>query len=95
MKDPHDVVISPVISEKSYDGIDRSQYIFMVDPRSNKSEIKDAVEEIFEVKVVKVNTMNTKGKPKRRGLVVGRTSTGKKAVVTLAEGYRIEVFESR
>lgn len=95
MKDPHDVVLSPVISEKSYEGIDRGQYVFMVDPRSNKSEIKDAVEEIFEVKVVNVNTMTTKGKPKRRGLVVGRTSTGKKAVVTLAEGYRIEVFESR
>lgn len=95
MKDPHDVVRYPIISEKSYDGIDGGKYTFMVDPRSNKSEIKDAVEDIFEVKVISVNTMRTKGKPKRRGMTVGRTSTGKKAVVTLAEGYEIEVFESR
>lgn len=95
MKDPHDVVLYPIISEKSYDGIDGGKYTFMVDPRSNKSEIKDAVEDIFEVRVTSVNTMRTKGKPKRRGLTVGRTATGKKAVVTLAEGYDIEVFESR
>lgn len=95
MKDPHDVVYYPIISEKSYDGIDIGKYTFMVDPRANKSEIKDAVEDIFEVKVQSVNTMRTKGKPRRRGMTVGRTSTGKKAVVTLVEGYEIEVFESR
>lgn len=95
MKDPHDVILYPIISEKSYSAIDNRQYTFMVDPRSNKSEIKDAVEDVFDVKVTSVNTLRTKGKPRRRGLTVGRTSTGKKAIVTLAEGDRIEFFESR
>jgi large subunit ribosomal protein L23 len=95
MKDPHDVILRPIISEKSYTAIDMRQYTFMVDPRSNKSEIKDAVEHVFDVKVTSVNTMRTKGKPRRRGLTIGRTSTGKKAIVTLAEGQRIEFFESR
>lgn len=93
MRDPHDVVLYPVISEKTYDASDQGKYTFMVDPRCNKSEIKDAVQEIFEVKVVKVNTMRTKGKPRRRGMTVGRTATGKKAVVTLAPGDTIEFFE--
>lgn len=95
MKDPHDVVLYPIISEKSYAAIDDGRYTFMVDPRCNKSEIKDAVERIFDVKVTSVNTMRTKGKPRRRGMVVGRTSRGKKAVVKLAEGQNIEFFESR
>jgi len=95
MKDPHDVVLYPIISEKSYSAIDIRQYTFMVDPRCNKSEIKDAVEEIFDVKVRRVNTLRTKGKPRRRGMTKGRTSTGKKAIVTLAEGQSIEFFESR
>lgn len=95
MKDPHDVVLYPVISEKSYSAIDTGQYTFMVDPRCNKSEIKDAVEACFDVSVVRVNTMRTKGKPRRRGLTTGRTARGKKAVVTLAEGQHIEFFESR
>lgn len=95
MKDPHDVILFPVISEKSYTAIDQRKYTFLVDPRSNKSEIKDAVEHVFDVKVASVNTLRTKGKPRRRGLVVGRTSRGKKAVVTLAEGQNIEFFESR
>lgn len=95
MKDPHDVVLYPIISEKSYAAIDDRQYTFMVDPRCNKSEIKDAVESVFDVRVTSVNTMRTKGKPRRRGMTVGRTGQGKKAVVTLAEGDRIEFFESR
>ena len=95
MKDPHDVILYPIISEKSYAAIDDRQYTFMVDTRCNKSEIKDAVERVFDVKVTSVNTMRTKGKPRRRGATVGRTATGKKAVVTLAEGSRIEFFESR
>lgn len=94
MRDPHDVILHPIISEKSYDGIDMNKYTFMVHPRANKSEIKDAVQEVFDVKVVKVNTMRTKGKPRRRGLTEGRTPTGKKAVVTLAEGQSIEFFET-
>lgn len=95
MKDPHDVVLYPIISEKSYAAIDMRRYTFMVDPRCNKSEIKDAVEDIFDVKVMSVNTLRTKGKPRRRGMTKGRTSTGKKAIVTLAEGQKIEFFESR
>jgi large subunit ribosomal protein L23 len=95
MKDLHDVILSPVISEKSYTAIDQGKYTFMVDPRSNKSEIKDAVEHVFDVKVASVNTMRTKGKPRRRGVVVGHTARGKKAVVTLTEGQTIEFFESR
>lgn len=95
MKDSHDVILYPIISEKSYTAIDQGRYTFMVDPRSNKSEIKDAVESIFDVRVNSVNTMSTKGKPRRRGLIVGRTSRGKKAIVKLAEGDRIEFFESR
>lgn len=95
MKDPHDVILYPVISEKSYSEIDRHKYTFMVDRRSNKSEIKDAVEEVFDVKVTSVNTMNTRGKPRRRGLTRGHTSGGKKAIITLAEGDSIEFFESR
>jgi large subunit ribosomal protein L23 len=95
MKDPHDVIIKPVISEKSYTAIDNRQYTFMVDPRCNKSEIKDAVENVFDVRVTRVNTLRTKGKPRSRGLTKGRTATGKKAVVTLAEGDKIEFFESR
>lgn len=78
MKNPHDVILYPVISEKSYTAIDLGQYTFMVDPRSNKSEIKDAVEHAFDVKVTSVNTMRTKGKPRRRGLVVGHTSRARK-----------------
>ena len=95
MKDPHDVIFYPIISEKSYGAIDMGQYTFMVDPRCNKSEIKDAVESVFDVKVTSVNTLRTKGKPRRRGAMVGRTARGKKAIVTLAEGDRIEFFESR
>jgi large subunit ribosomal protein L23 len=95
MKDPHDVVLYPIISEKSYAAIDDGWYTFMVDPRCNKSEIKDAVEQIFDVNVTSVNTMRTKGKPRRRGMTVGRTPRGKKAVVKLAEGQSIEFFESR
>lgn len=92
---PHDVILYPIISEKSYTAIDQGKYTFMVDPRANKSEIKDAVEEIFDVTVTGVNTMRTKGKPRRRGLTIGRTSRGKKAIVTLAAGDNIEFFESR
>lgn len=95
IKDPHDVILYPIISEKSYAAIDIGQYTFMVDMRCNKNEIKDAVERVFDVKVKSVNTLRTKGKPKRRGLIRGHTARGKKAIVTLAEGDKIEFFESR
>ena len=92
--DPHQIIIRPVISEKSYNLIEsEGQYTFQVDRRANKNQIKRAVEEAFDVEVRKVNTAHVKSKPKRQGLTRGRTSTWKKAVVKLAEGDRIELFE--
>ncbi|MBX6763955.1 MAG: 50S ribosomal protein L23 [Rubrobacteraceae bacterium] len=94
MMDPHQIIIRPVISEKSYNLIEnQNQYTFEVDRRANKNQIKKAVEEAFDVSVEKVNTVNVKSKPKRQGFTRGRTSTWKKAVVKLAEGDRIELFE--
>ncbi len=92
--DPHQIIIRPVISEKSYNLIEsEAQYTFQVDQRANKNQIKRAIESAFDVRVDKVNTANVKSKPKRQGLTRGRTSTWKKAVVKLAEGERIELFE--
>jgi large subunit ribosomal protein L23 len=92
--DPHQIIIKPVISEKSYNLIEtESQYTFQVDKRASKNQIKRAIEEAFEVKVHKVNTVNVKSKPKRQGFYRGRTATWKKAVIRLAEGERIELFE--
>jgi large subunit ribosomal protein L23 len=93
MKDVHDIILAPVVSEKSYELIeDLNAYTFEVDPRSNRSEIRDAIEAIFEVKVLKVNTMNRKGKRKRQGYKVGKRKDIKRAVVTLAEGDSIDLF---
>jgi large subunit ribosomal protein L23 len=92
--DPHQVIVRPVISEKSYNLIEtEGQYTFQVDRRANKNQIKRAIESSFDVRVDKVNTVNVKSKPKRQGLTRGRTATWKKAVVKLAEGDRIELFE--
>ena len=94
MKDPRDVVHRPVVSEKSYDLIqDNNTYTFVVDPRSNKTEIKQAVQRIFDVRVVSVNTINRKGKQKRTGWVVGRRASSKRALVKLAIGDTIDIFE--
>ena len=88
-----DVLIQPVISEKSYDRIaDSNSYTFFVHTSSTKPEIKRAVEEIFEVDVLSVNTMYKKGKKKRFGYVLGQQSTRKVAIVTLGEGQTIEAF---
>lgn len=93
MKNPRDVILEPVVSEKSYDLIERhNTYTFLVDRRTNKSEVKDAVEEIFAVRVVRVNTMNRKGKRKRQGWTFGRRQDTKRALVTLAEGNHIDLF---
>ena len=92
--DQHQVIVRPVISEKSYNLIEtEGQYTFQVDRRANKNQIKRAIESAFDVTVDKVNTVNVKSKPKRQGLTRGRTATWKKAVVKLAEGERIELFE--
>lgn len=95
MKNPRDVVIKPVISEKSYKLIEENKYVFMVDKRASKEEIKDAVKTIFDVRVLSVNTISRKGKPKRQGWTAGRSPSYKKAVVTLAEGDKIEFFETK
>ena len=94
MKSPRDVIIRPVVSEKSYAGIERNAYTFLVDPRSNKTEIKEAVQRIWGVRVTSVNTMNRQGKTKRRGYTKGKRADQKRAVVTLAQGDAIEIFES-
>ena len=94
MKDPRDIIIEPVVSEKAYDGIDMlNAYTFLVDKRANKTEIRLAVEEIFDVKVRKVNTINRKGKKRRYGYKVGKRPDSKRAVVTLADGDSIDIFE--
>lgn len=88
-----DVIIRPRITEKGTAMGERSKYVFQVRPDANKLEIKAAVEQAFSVDVVAVNTMNVRGKPRRWGRNLGRTSSWKKAVVTLQEGQTIEVFE--
>ena len=93
-KDPRDVIIRPVITEHSYDAMENNVYTFEVAKDANKVEIRQAVEAIFKVKVVKVNTLNVKSKPKRVRYQEGRTRTWKKAMVTLAEGETIEIFAS-
>jgi large subunit ribosomal protein L23 len=94
MRDPHTIILGPVISEKSYQLIEHNKYTFKVDPRAKKPAIAKAVEEIFTVNVVGVNVIKTRSKPKRRGMVRGRTTSGKKAIVELSEGQKIEFFET-
>ena len=94
MKDPRDVILRPVISEKTYGLLDENKDTFVVDPRSNKTEIKQAIERIFEVKVLDVNPMNRTGKRKRRGLIVGKRSDTKRAIVSVAAGDEIELFDA-
>ena len=94
MKNPRDIIFEPVVSEKSYDLVaDNNSYTFVVDRRANKTEIKLAIQDIFDVKVMSVNTMNRKGKFKRTGYTIGKRKDTKRAVVTLADGDSIDVFE--
>ncbi|MDP5228084.1 MULTISPECIES: 50S ribosomal protein L23 [Arthrobacter] len=90
-KDPRDVILAPVVSEKSYGLIDEGQYTFLVDPRSNKTEIKLAVEKIFSVKVDTINTINRAGKRKRTKFGWGQRKSTKRAIVTLKDG-TIDIF---
>ena len=85
-KAPHDVIIKPIVSEKSYALIDTGKYTFEVDPRSNKTEIKQAIEAIFNVKVASVNTLNRVGKVKRTKIGLGKRKDTKRAIVTLKSG---------
>jgi large subunit ribosomal protein L23 len=91
-KDPRDVLLAPVISEKSYGLLDENKYTFLVHPDSNKTEIKIAVEKVFGVKVRGVNTSNRQGKRKRTRFGIGKRKDTKRAVVTLAQGERIDIF---
>ena len=90
-KSPRDVIVRPIVSEKSYAGIERSTYTFLVDPRANKTEIKIAVEQVFGVKVDSVNTANRQGKARRTRFGIGRRKDTKRAIVTLREG-TIDIF---
>ena len=90
-KDPRDILIAPVVSEKSYGLLDEGKYTFIVDPRANKTEIKIAIEQIFSVKVASVNTINRKGKARRTKFGIGRRKDTKRAIVTLREG-TIDIF---
>ena len=95
MKSPYDIILKPVLTEKSYDQMADKKYTFYVNPQATKTQVKDAVEKLFAgTKVVSVNTMNIDGKKRRRGMGEGRTAKKKKAVVTLsADSADIEIFE--
>ena len=95
MKDPREVIIRPIITENSYDMMEENVYTFEVAKDSNKVEIRQAVEALFNVHVVKVNTLNVKSKPKRVRQQPGRTRTWKKAMVTIADGESIELFATQ
>ena len=90
--DPRDVLLAPVISEKSYGLLDENKYTFVVRPDANKTQIKIAVEQVFNVTVLDVNTLNRQGKRKRTRSGFGRRRNTKRAIVSLAPGDRIEIF---
>lgn len=90
--DPHDVLIAPVVSEKTYGLMDQNTYTFVVSPKANKIEIRQAVEAIFGVKVVSVNTLNRPGKKRRTRYGMGKRPDTKRAIVTLAPDDRIDIF---
>lgn len=91
--DARDILIKPIVSEKSTDLLQENKYTFQVPLKANKIQIRQAVEQIFKVKVQSVNTIRMEGKEKRMGKFVGRRSDYKKAIVTLAPGNQIEIFE--
>ena len=94
MKNPHDIILRPVLTEKAYDGFADKRYVFEVAIGANKTEIKQAIETVFDVKVENVNTLRTLGKIKRQGRYAGRTPEIKKAYVTLKEDSKtIEFFD--
>ena len=94
--EPQNVILRPVVSEKSYKRLDENVYTFIIHPDASKIEVRQAVEKIFDVKVLKVNTLNRAGKRRRnrRAPTFGSTSGTKRAMVTLAKGDKIDLFES-
>ena len=95
MKDPRDVILKPVVSEKSYALLDANTYTFIVHPDANKTEIKEAVQTIFSVRVTSVNTLHRKGKRKRTRRTFGVRKATKRALVTLHPDDKIEIFEAK
>lgn len=95
MKSPREVILRPVVSEKSYAGLEQNRYTFIVSPEANKTEIREAVQTIWNVRVLNVSTLNRRGKSKRFRWTQGRRSDQKRAVVTLAPGDSIEIFEQK
>ena len=94
MKAPQDIIIKPIITERSMDALQTGKYTFKVDRNANKIEIAEAIEKLFDIKVAKVNTMNCNGRTKRVGRYVGKTADWKKAIVTLKEDSKtIEFFD--
>jgi len=91
-KDHRDILLAPVVSEKSYGLLDENKYTFLVRPDANKTEIKIAVEKIFDVKVTAVNTINRQGKTRRTRFGLGKRPNTKRAVVSVADGQRIDIF---
>jgi large subunit ribosomal protein L23 len=89
----HQIVLEPVVSEKSYEGTADGIYTFKVHPDAHKTQIRQAVEELFEVKVARVNIVKVQAKPKRRGVIRGTKPGWKKAIVQLKKGDSIEIFE--
>ena len=92
IRDHRDVLLAPVVSEKSYALLDENKYTFLVSPDANKTEIKIAVEAVFKVKVVGVNTLNRQGKKRRTRYGYGKRPDTKRAIVTVADGERIDIF---
>ena len=92
MRDHRDVLLSPVVSENSYSLLDENKYTFIVAPDANKTEIKIAVEKVFGVKVLSVNTLNREGKRKRAKVGFGKRNNTKRAIVHVAAGDRIDIF---
>jgi len=93
MRNPHEVLLKPIVTEKSTDLMQENKYTFKVEPKANKIEIKNAVESIFNVDVIEVRTMNMTGKLKRQGRSTGYTSKWKKAIVTLKPGQKLPIFD--
>ena len=94
IRDHRDVLLAPVVSEKSYALLDENKYTFLVAPEANKTEIKIAVETVFKVKVVGVNTLNRPGKKRRTRFGFGKRPDTKRAIVTVADGERIDIFSA-
>ena len=90
--DPRDILLAPVVSEKAYGLLDENKYTFLVRKDANKTEIKIAVEQVFGVKVLNVNTLNRQGKRKRTRTGFGKRKDTKRAIVTVADGQRIDIF---